>query len=82
MPHSDAHQVGLLEVARREHGPVEVTLYWDPESSSATVVVWNWSTGSCLQVTAEPAQARYAYTHPYAYAAARGIPERDLLRVA
>ncbi len=82
MPRSDADRVGLLEVARREQGPIEVALFWDPGSSGATVVVWNWSTGACLQLLAEPRQAKYAYTHPYAYAAAQGIPERDVLRAA
>ena len=39
MQRSDAGQVGLLEVARREQGPIEVALFWDRESSGATVVV-------------------------------------------
>ncbi len=46
----------------------------------ATVVVWNWNSGTCLQLNAEPAQARYAFTHPYAYAAVHGVAEHDLLR--
>ena len=82
MQRSDAGRTGLLEVARREQGPVEVALFWDAESSGATVVVWNWSTDTCLQLPAEPGQAKYAYTHPYAYAAELGIPERDVLRAA
>ena len=82
MSRSDAGQVGLLELARREQGPIEVALFWDPESAGATVVVWNWSTGACLRLLAEPRQAKYAYTHPYAYAAAQGVPERDVLRAA
>ena len=82
MSRSDAGQVGLLEVARREQGPIEVALFWDPESAGATVVVWTWSTGACLRLLAEPRQAKYAYTLPYAYAAAQGVPERDVLRAA
>ncbi len=82
MPRNDAGQVGLLEVARREQGPIEVALFWDRESSGATVVVWNRSTGACLQLLAEPRQAKYAYTHPYAYAAAQGVPEHDVRRAA
>ncbi len=69
----------LLEVARREQGPVEVDLYWDPDVAQATVVVWNWSSGACLRLEAGPEQAKYAYTHPYAYAATRGVPARDVL---
>ncbi len=82
MSRSDAGQVGLLEVARRQQGPIEVALLWDAESSGATVVVWNWSTGACLRLLAEPQQAKYAFTHPYAYAAAQGISQRDVLRAA
>ena len=79
---SQIDQAVLLEIARREHGPVEVALFWDPSSSSATVVVWNWSSGACLQPPARAEQATYAFTHPYAYAAAQGVSERNLLRAA
>ncbi|SFU06960.1 hypothetical protein SAMN05660657_05341 [Geodermatophilus amargosae] len=72
----------LLEVARREQGPVEVALFWDPDLASATVVVWNWSSGACLRLQADPEEAKYAYTHPYAYAATRGVPARDVLLAA
>jgi hypothetical protein len=48
----------------------------------AIVVVWNWSSGTCLQMNAAPAQAKYAFTHPYAYAASCGVPEDDVLRAA
>ena len=82
MPRSDAGQVGLLEVARREHGPIEVTLYWDVESSRATVVVWNWSSGACLRLEARADEAKYAFDHPYAFATAHGIARCDVLRAA
>ncbi len=82
MPRTEFGRTALLEVARREQGPVEVALLWDRNSALATVVVWNWSSGACLRLRAEPAQARYAYTHPFAYAAAQGVPRRDLLRAA
>ncbi|MCV2491939.1 hypothetical protein OF117_21555 [Geodermatophilus sp. YIM 151500] len=72
----------LLELARREQGAVEVTLFWDRGTGSAVVVVWNWSSGGCLQVDVEGARAGYAYAHPYAYAAARGVPASDIARAA
>ena len=77
---SDPGPVRLLELARREQEAVEVTLFWDREASMATVVVWNWDSGACLQLNAEAEQARYAFTHPYAYAAAHGVSQRDLRR--
>ncbi len=79
---SDSEDARIVELARREQGPVEVALFWDRAASMATVVVWNWSSGTCLQLNAEPARARYAFTHPYAYAAAHGVAEHDLLLAA
>jgi hypothetical protein len=81
MPSSGSRRVPLLELARRRHGAVEVTLSWDPNTSTATVVVWNWTTGACLSLDADAAQARYAFTHPYAHAAAQGVPDREVQRV-
>ncbi len=82
MSHSHSQQVRVLEVARRQQGPVEVALLWDRDTSTATVVVWNWTTGMCLQLSAEPSQAKYAFTHPYAYAAACGVPQQDVVQAA
>jgi hypothetical protein len=46
------------------------------------VIVWNWTSGTCLQMNAEPGPAKYAFTHPHAYAAACGVPEQDVRRAA
>ena len=73
---------GLLELARRQQGAVEVALFWDRGTREAVVVVWNWSSGVCLQLQAEPDQAGYAYAHPYAFAAACGVPAGDILQAA
>ena len=72
----------LLELARREQGPVEVALFWDRDTGGAVVVVWNWSSGACLQLQVEADRAGYAFTHPYAYAGAHGVPQDDILQVA
>lgn len=82
MAEKRSRRVRLLELARREHGAVEVALFWDRDASTANVVVWNWSTGACLSFDVEATQARHAFTHPYAYAAARGVSDRDVLRAA
>jgi hypothetical protein len=65
---------GLVELARRKQGPIEVTLFWSRATSRVTVVVWNWDSGVCIQFDAEPRQANYAFVHPYAYAAEHGVP--------
>jgi hypothetical protein len=36
----------------------------------------------CLQLNVEPHQANYAFTHPYAYAAERGVPPEDIRQAA
>ena len=72
----------LLELARRQQGAVEVALFWDRGTGEAVVVVWNWSSGVCLQLEAQPDQAGYAFAHPYAFAAASGVPSGDILQAA
>jgi hypothetical protein len=79
---SNPQQLRVVEVAQREQGQVEVALFWDRDTSMATVVVWNWSSGTCLRMNAEPGQAKYAFTHPYAYAAASGVSGHDVLPAA
>ncbi|MGY1615448.1 hypothetical protein ACI797_01760 [Geodermatophilus sp. SYSU D00691] len=79
---STDEETRLRELARRGQGPVEVTLLWDPRSGGAVVVVWNWGSGACLRLEVAADQAGFAYAHPYAYAAARGVPEAEIRRVA
>ena len=56
MSHDSLEQPRFCEPARRVHGTVEVPLLWDRQTGQATVVVWNWQSGSCLQVNTEPAE--------------------------
>jgi hypothetical protein len=72
----------LVEMARREHGGIEVTLFWDRGNGGAVVVVWNWNSGVCLQLDAGAQRAGYAFVHPYAYAAQCGVPAGDILQAA
>ncbi|MGY1609324.1 MULTISPECIES: hypothetical protein [unclassified Geodermatophilus] len=73
---------GLVELARREHGAVEVTLLWDRGTGAAVVVVWNWDTGTCLRLEVEPGRAGYAFAHPYAVAAEQEVSSGDVLQAA
>jgi hypothetical protein len=72
----------LRELAHREQGTVEVTLFWERPTDGALVVVWNWNTGACLQLEAAAPCAGYAFAHPYAYAAAHGVPRGEILLAA
>jgi hypothetical protein len=80
MSRSRDDRSGLLELARREQGAVEVALFWDRGNGEAVIVVWNWSSGVCLQLQAEAYRAGYAFAHPYAFAAASGVPAGDILQ--
>jgi hypothetical protein len=82
MPGTRPRRVGPVELARREHGAIEVALFWDPATSRVTVVLWNWASGACLHMDVEPHQANYAFTHPYAYAAQHGISPQDIRHAA
>ncbi len=70
------------ELARRVHGAVEIALLRDRQTGQATVVIWDWGSGDCLQLNAEPGDAGYAFTHPFAYAAAHGVPAPGLRQPA
>ena len=82
MSRSTRHGERLLELARREQGAVEVALFWDTWTGEGLVVVWNWRSGVCLRLEAGADRAGYAYAHPYAFAAASGVPAGDILRAA
>ena len=78
----DSGRGALVELAKRQHGAIEVTLFWNRITSRASVVVWNWRSGVCLRLNAEPEDAAYAFAHPYAYAAAQGVPHGDIQSAA
>jgi hypothetical protein len=75
-------ETGLVELARRQQGPIEVAMFWSRATSRVTVVLWNWNSEVCLQFDAEPDRANYAFTHPYAYAAEHGVTPREIWQVA
>jgi hypothetical protein len=75
-------RVGPVELARREQGAIEVSLFWNSATSRVTVVLWDWISGACLQMNVEPDEANYAFMHPYGYAAQHGIPPQDIRQAA
>jgi hypothetical protein len=80
MRHRASDASPLVELARRVQGAVEVSLSWDRRTGAAVVVVWNWNSGACLQVDVEAERAGYAFAHPYAVAAERGVPAGEILQ--
>jgi len=82
MRHSTENGSRLLELARREQGAIEVSLFWDRATGAAVVVVWDWDSGVCLQLDVEAERAGYAFAHPYAFAAACGVPADEVRQAA
>ena len=82
MPEHPPPEAGLVELARRQQGPIEVALFWGPATSAVTVVLWNWNSEVCLQFDVEPDRANYAFVHPYAYAAEQGVTPWDIRQAA
>ena len=64
------------ELAHRSNDGVDVTLWWLPASGSLLVAVRNDRTGDAFTLDAPADRAADVFAHPYAYAAASGVPYR------
>jgi hypothetical protein len=77
MPATAVIHPSLRELARRVGNAVEVTLYWHERSGALVVTVLDRNSGAYVQFAAEHEKALYAFYHPYAYAAATEVTERN-----
>ncbi len=59
-----------------------MTLSWDCAANRVIVSVVETETGGSFELTVEDANARDAFEHPFAYAAFRGVLQRETLPVA
>jgi hypothetical protein len=57
------------ELDYREGDGLEVTLAWYPEDDAIAVKVLDTRTGERFEFPVDPASARDAFDHPFAYAA-------------
>jgi hypothetical protein len=64
----------LRELDRRRGDGIEVRLLWNEATGSVTVAVSDARTGDAFAFEVDGADALDAFHHPYAHAAARGIP--------
>ena len=62
------------ELAQRLTGTLKVMLLWQTDTDSLWVRVHDASGGDHFQLEVGPSEAMDVFHHPYAYAAARGIP--------
>ena len=52
----------------RDNDGIEVSLLWNRANNSITVYAYDSRTNESLEIAVDPAQAREAFLHPYAYA--------------
>ena len=62
------------ELAHRSNDGIEVTLFWSKPSNRVTIAVLDSHSDESLEFEVDAGAALDAFNHPYAYAAARGIP--------
>ena len=63
----------IEELARREGGGIQVSLFWSREDNTLSVVVRDNRTSDEFSIAAEPAEAMDVFRHPFAYAARRRV---------
>jgi hypothetical protein len=79
MPVSSPAQ-GYRELSHRAMDGLEVFLLWHQPSNGVLVAVSDARTGGRFELDVPPGEALGAFHHPYAYAAARGVPyDTDLI---
>jgi hypothetical protein len=61
------------ELAQRTADGVRVTLLWSAAEDAVTVVVADLFADEFFQLSVPSDHARYAFEHPYAYAASQGL---------
>jgi len=62
------------ELAHRAGNGIEVWLYWRKLTNRVSVEVLDQRLDESFEFEVEGQQALNAFNHPYAYAAARGVP--------
>ncbi len=61
-------ETGLIELATRQSGGVEVRLLWNPAADELKVAVLDERTGEAFEVPVPGERALDAFYHPFAYA--------------
>jgi hypothetical protein len=79
MAGSDNTHPPFRELAHRTSGGIEVVLFWQEGTDELTVSVSDEPTGAYFELTPDPAEALDAFYHPYAHAAAAGVPYEEAL---
>ena len=78
MPHTIALPQPRQELASRVADGIQVRLFWQQGQESLAVEVLDLFSDEIFEVAVPKQQARYAFEHPYAFAAQSGL-DYDLL---
>jgi hypothetical protein len=62
-------QTSVRELDHRRSDGIDVTLRWNPQTNTVSVVVLDERMGESLAFGVDPANALCAFHHPYAFAA-------------
>ena len=73
-PEPDTMDIDTAELAYRQGAGIEVTLLWRRATGELTVSVTDAASGAWFEVPVAADEALTAFHHPYAYAAAKGVP--------
>lgn len=68
------------ELDARNGDGIDVRLFWNADTETVSVSVFDASHEQRFELPVEPADARDAFNHPFAYAAYHGIPFATPLR--
>lgn len=74
---TDIHLERFVELDERESNGIRVTLVFDRETQTASVLVWDERTAQSIEIEIEEGDDVYdIFHHPFAYAAFRAVDER------
>ncbi len=74
---TDIHVDRFVELDERESNGIRVTLVFDRETQTASVLVWDERTAQSLAIEIEEGDDVYdIFDHPFAYAAFRTVDEQ------
>jgi hypothetical protein len=60
--------ITFRELNRRSSDGIDVQLLWSPLTDQVLVAVYDSKTGDAFGLRVAPADAQFAFDHPYAYA--------------
>lgn len=82
MPHTLTPSPTRRELAHRLADGVQVQLLWDEATDTLAIEVLDLFSDDVFELAVPKDRARYAFEHPYAYAAQEGLDYDHLARRA